>query len=422
MRPTQSVNGLNETFLKSAGPLDLVFYDVNDPEDKRFWAGTAFYIIGGLRKAGNHVHVIGRLAPRLRRLLIAAFYHSYRLTQKLHYHPDRHLALTKLFSAIGTRRLQKYPSADAIITVSAAFSAYLRTSKPIIVLLDATWGQIVETYPYFHSSMQPKHIVASGFKLDQIAFSKPNLHLVMTSQWAAGRAIVDYNIHPARVHILPFGANFREDPARENVERALRNRSGERCSLLFVGREFERKGGPLAVQIAGELRTFGIDVTLHIVGCSPQNLPSFVKVHGLLSKDSVEHLSLLDTLYSESDFFLMPSTAEAQGIVFNEAAAYALPVAASDVGGVSAVVSNGDWGLLLPPGAEAKEYAVWLAALFRDRPRYIRTALRARDDYEKRLSNTAYTRELTKIVQSIVQAHERPALLKDRSIDRSVRY
>ena len=39
-------------------------------------------------------------------------------------------------------------------------------------------------------------------------------------------------------------------------------------------------------------------------------------------------------------FFLMPTRAEAQGIVFNESAAYGLPVVSTDVGGVSTVVQS----------------------------------------------------------------------------------
>ena len=82
-------------------------------------------------------------------------------------------------------------------------------------------------------------------------------------------------------------------------------------------------------------------------------------------------------------------------------AAYALPVAATDVGGVSGVVQGGAWGLLLPPQAPAEAYADWLAALFLDRTRYRAAALHAREDYETRLSNRAYTRQLLGIISRV---------------------
>jgi glycosyltransferase involved in cell wall biosynthesis len=125
-------------------------------------------------------------------------------------------------------------------------------------------------------------------------------------------------------------------------------------------------------------------------------------VHGLLSKDKPEDQKRLHALYANSDFFVMPTRAEAQGIVFNEAAAYALPVAATDVGGVSSVVRNGDWGLLLPPDSPPRAYAAWLQALYQDRDRYQRTARRARADFLARLSNKAYTDQLVRIIRQTI--------------------
>ncbi len=369
---------------------NLVFYDAQDPEAIDFWAGISYHIIRGLRNAGQRVDIVGNHAPRLRRSLWAAWYHGYRILLNLRFIPDRHRLIMRLLTAFGNWKLRRYRDADAIVTVSPVCVAYLRAPQPIFVLHDATWGQIIETYPYFEAARQPRAMVRSGFELDRRAFGKANVHLVMTSQWAADRAKADYGIDEHRVHILPFGANFVDDPPLDTVRRGLDGRKGEHCRLLFVGREFERKGGPLAVATAARLNAIGIATTLHVVGCSPEDMPPFVHVHGLLRKSRPDELARLTSLYLESDFFLMPSRAEAQGIVFCEAAAYALPVAATDVGGVSAVVQGGAWGLLLPPEAPAAAYADWLAALFRDRARYRSVALHARDDYDTRLSNRAH--------------------------------
>lgn len=383
--------------------LNLVFYDVHDPEDKQFWAGSAAHVISGLRKAGQIVTSVGDLVPRLRRVIRASLFHAYRIFRNLHYHPDRHDLVTRFYTAIGNRRLRQHRDADAILTVSAAFAAYLDVPQPIFVLLDATWGQIVEMYPYFAADRQPEHIVRAGYELDKKAFSKPNLHLVMTSAWAADRAISEGGMDPRRVHILPFGANFTEEPSRDSVMQAAAARTGEHCHLLFVGREFVRKGGPIAVEIARALNALGTPATLHVVGCSPENMPAFVKVHGMLKKEIPEQMAQLQHLYATSDFFVMPTRAEAQGIVFNEAAAYALPVAATDVGGVGTVVQS-DWGILLPLEASANEYAVWLRDAFQDRARYRMLSGNARNDFEARLSNQVYTQKLIAIIRTTLDA------------------
>ena len=387
----------------TARRLNLIFYDYRDnPEDKLAWSGTASHIILGLRRAGQQVTAVGPVAPQLRRALISPLWHGYRLLRKQHYIADRHMLFTRLFTAAGNRRLRALADAEAILTVSTTCAAFLRVRQPIFLLLDATWGQVVELYPYFARARQPGLTYKGGFALDRAAFRKPNLHVVMTSQWAADRAIAEYGTDPARVHVLPFGANLAEDPARDVVERSIDARTGRHCHLLFVGREFERKGGPIAVAVAGELQARGIPVTLHVVGCEPKNMPDFVTVHGYLSKERGEDTRKLERLYLESDFFLMPTRAEAQGIVFNEAAAFGLPVAATDVGGVSTVVRGGDWGLLPGVDAPVAEYADWLAELFRDRERYRQAARRARDDFDTRLSSRSYTRGLLAIMDGVL--------------------
>lgn len=386
-------------------PLSLAFYDLNNPEDKRFWAGTSAHIIHGLREAGHRVYSVGPQIPSTRRCILWLWYNYYLRFRGKHYHPDRHVSMTRLYTQVGNWKLQRYRDVDAILTVSPPFTAFLTTRKPIFLLQDSTWGQIVETYPYFSEENQPARIIHGGYELDKLAFGKENVRVVMASQWAADRAMKDYGVPQQRMNILPFGANFVEDPSEEIVEDGLSHRGRGTCKLLFVGREWERKGGPLAVEITAELQALGVPSELHVVGSSPTGMPPFVQVHGLLNKDRHEERSRLHTLYAGSDFFVMPTRAEAQGIVFNEAAAYALPVAATDVGGVSSVVRNGDWGLLLPSDSPPRAYAEWLRALYQDRARYQATARRARADFLARLSNKAYTDELVRIIRKNINGN-----------------
>ena len=383
-------------------PLKLVVFDLySNPEDVIVWSGITAAIIQGLRNAGQQVSTAGMVMPHLKRVITSIFWHYYRRFRKLHYVADRHMAITRLFSIIGSRKIQKkLENVDAIITTSTTAPAFLKTNKQIFLIHDATWAQMLELYPYFHTSSQVPHVVRGGFEMERRTFARPNVTLILTSDWAADRAITDHALDRNRVFVLPFGANFAQDPPREQVQNAIAARKGEKCNLLFVGKEFDRKGGTIAVQIAAAVRSLGIPTILHVVGCSPEGLPSWVKIHGFLRKDRKDELSRLHALYTECDFFVMPTQAEAQGIVFTEAAAYGLPVVATEVGGVSAVVKNGDWGLLLPPNASGEQYAPWIARLFRDRDLYAATAHRARDDYEARLSRSVYTRRLIQIIRT----------------------
>jgi glycosyltransferase involved in cell wall biosynthesis len=387
-----------------AKPLSLVFYDVNDPLDKTLWAGTAAHIIHSFQRAGHQVRVVGKHIPFVRRCFLWLWYHYYLWVEKKYYHPDRDVFWTRIYSKIGSFKLSHLRGVDAVVTCSPAFTAYLETPHPVFLLHDSTWGQIVETYPHFARTNQPARIVDGGFKLDQVAFNKPGLHAVMTSRWAADRAIADYGAPPEKFSILPFGANFSPDPPLSTVEAGMAAREerfgqpDRTCQLLFVGRDWKRKGGPLAVAITEHLRKLGIPAVLHIIGCSPPDLPEFVKAYGLLSKDDPDHMQFLKKMYAESDFFLMPTRAEAQGIVFNESAAYGLPVVSTDVGGVSTVVQP-DWGFLLPPETGPEEYASWIKQTFLNRTKYQAFSQRAREDYEQRLSSAVYVERLSQLIQ-----------------------
>ncbi len=69
--------------------------------------------------------------------------------------------------------------------------------------------------------------------------------------------------------------------------------------------------------------------------------------------------------YAAADAMAWPAVGEAFGMAMLEAQASALPVVAGDVGGVSAVVTQGESGLLTPPGDTAA-FAAALKALVED--------------------------------------------------------
>lgn len=84
--------------------------------------------------------------------------------------------------------------------------------------------------------------------------------------------------------------------------------------------------------------------------------------------------------------FVLPTQAECQGVVFNEAAAHGLPVIATDTGGVSSVVQHGKTGSLMSAHSLPTEWAEEILALTGDRARYESYSLESARTFPARLS------------------------------------
>lgn len=210
-----------------------------------------------------------------------------------------------------------------------------------------------------------------------------------SSQWAARSAVRDYGADPSKVKVVPYGANIDSERTLGDVVQAAQGRSASVCRLLFVGQDWERKGGPRAVRVTEILRARGIHAELTVVGCTPRDtgsLPESVRVLGFISKQTTDGRRALSRLFAESHFFLLPTTADCTPIVFAEANSFGLPVITTDVGGIPTMVHSGLNGLVFPTQAPADDYARAIADLFADRTRYTELVRTSFLEFQNRLN------------------------------------
>lgn len=160
------------------------------------------------------------------------------------------------------------------------------------------------------------------------------------SQWFAEALVRESGVPRERVHVAGAGIHVRP-PASLGPIRSTRDRT----RLLFVGRDFERKGGPLVVAAAGRLREQGSEVTLTIAGPAswplPGDPPPWVDFRGGVSTSEVSRLLVA------SDLFVMPSRFEAFGIAFAEALAHGVPCVARRAFAMPELVADGLNGALV---------------------------------------------------------------------------
>ena len=112
----------------------------------------------------------------------------------------------------------------------------------------------------------------------------------------------------------------------------------------FVGKEWKRKGLPLAVKIVAQLRRVRPNIGLWVIGPQPQ------EVQHLFAgwKGGYRLLGWREqSCYSELDALLHPAKAEPYGMVISEAMAACVPVVVSDVCGAAAQITPAS-GAIVP--------------------------------------------------------------------------
>lgn len=229
------------------------------------------------------------------------------------------------------------------------------------------------------------------------------LGLLYSTKWAADSAVRDYGVSPSRVFSAPYGANL-DGGAIPPRAGALREKQRDVCRLLFLGVDWERKGGAIAVETLKCLLTMGVPAELTVCGCVPPAEYQYPKIRVIpfLDKNTPDGMNSILRLLYESHFLLLPTRAEAFGIVFCEAAAFGLPSISTDTGGVSGVVSEGRNGHLLPLSAGGEDYAGVIASCFTDFSRYEQLRRTSREEYEERLNWDAWGRAAARILTEIL--------------------
>jgi glycosyltransferase involved in cell wall biosynthesis len=120
---------------------------------------------------------------------------------------------------------------------------------------------------------------------------------------------------------------------------------------LFVGIDWERKGGPLLLRAFARVRSSIPTATLDVIGGHPSLQQEGVRFHGVLSHEREHEREIVLRLFSRATCFVMPSLVEPFGIAYVEAASAGIPSIGSDLGGPRDVIGS-DGGIVVAPDDE----------------------------------------------------------------------
>jgi alpha-maltose-1-phosphate synthase len=179
-------------------------------------------------------------------------------------------------------------------------------------------------------------------------------HVFVFGGSARDSLLADYGLDPSRVTVVGGGANFEPLPTP--------GRLSQDPTILFVGRDFERKGGDCLIEAFETVRRELKDATLHIVGVSDQ-----FDVPGVITHGKIFNRQRLQELYRSARVLCLPSRYDLWPAVLAEAMAHGLPCIGTTVGSIPQILDHGKAGLLVPADDPAGLAAAVLRVLTDDK-------------------------------------------------------
>ncbi|MEO1025220.1 MAG: glycosyltransferase family 4 protein [Pseudomonadota bacterium] len=351
-------------------PLNLGFLSPHNPFDRRSFSGTAFYAAAALRRyPGVSLKILGdHRPPRLSNWLLG-----------------------RPCPKIEEVSLSEFAGLDAVVSLVGS-----KVLGPLLGKLDVPFVHVTDATPIFLRECYAWNVPPEADTLEANV-AKHAAAMIYSSAEMAERAADEFEISP---YHAPFGVNL---GAARRPKTCPKKEDMSKLQLLFVGNDWERKGGDIAVSSLHALQRMGIDAQLTIVGHAPKYYGSDpdISIAGYLNKNKTEQAAKLSQLYEKAHLLLVPSRADCTPMVIAEAMANGTPSIASDVGGVASLVGGAGTGKLMSVAADADQWAREIANLTANQFAYQAMSDACFDRANSRLTWRAWCRDLLRIIEEV---------------------
>ena len=378
--------------------MKLVYATDFDSKNIHNWSGLGVYYGKMLSQAGFDMSYLSNLNLPNPFFHFLKKHYTKRVWEKT-YSPRFNSAVSKNYARIIHKKVK---SGTHILSPNTVILANLNKDLKTILYADATLASLLKFYPEY--SHYTKASLEQGKQIDQQAIDNSDL-LIYTSRWAANSAINDYNADPSKIFIVPFGANLDYTPSIEEAKQIINKREIHgHLNLLFLGVDWERKGGEYALKVTEILNEEGVPATLHIAGI--KNLPlsvkkDFIVNHGYISKASTEGQKKLSNLIALSNFLILPSRADCTPVSFSEANAFGVPCLVSNVGGHKSVIEDGVNGMVFSHSEFVKSSVDYISKLRNTENGYHDLCYSSYEKYITELNWTTIGDKISKLIKSI---------------------
>jgi alpha-maltose-1-phosphate synthase len=310
------------------------------PFDRQSWSGISYFFFTECQRQGLLHRAFGVEVPALKRYgLMAADYSPNRRLWRTRYYmnPRYRDALTGEIS----KKILPADFDHSFLQIGAMYDVprLLQGKAPCYSYHDGNMAQSLRS-PYAVKGLSAR-VIDRGLAYEKEVY-RGLTRIFTMSEFLRRSFIQDFDVPPDKVVSIGAGINLEEIPAR------LPDKRYDRRELLFIGVDFDRKGGWHLLQAFRQVRQKFPDATLHIVGprqlAIPPELQAGVAYHGFLRKQDPVGGPKLAQLFRDCSLFVMPSLYEPFGIAPLEAMVHQLPCVVTNNWALQEMVERGRTG------------------------------------------------------------------------------
>jgi glycosyltransferase involved in cell wall biosynthesis len=263
--------------------------------------------------------------------------------------------------------------------------SHIKVDRPLVLWTDTTIASLIDFYDHLCNICNETR--QNIYDLERSALEKCSL-VILTSDWSAEFLHKTYGFPKEKIRVIPRGSNKERTVSIDDVHNSIRLRNAQKCVLTFVGTNWSRKGGDLALAVAERLNQQGLPTVLQIIGCHPKldENHDFVENLGFLRHSNTEELKIFEQALLRSHFLILPARAEHCAIALSEANSYGVPCLTTDVGGIPTIVQEGRNGRTFSKDSTTDDYCDYVMRYMNDLPAYHELALSSLREFETRLS------------------------------------